>query len=59
MSTIRVGYSEPANVMGVFTMTDANAFRIIQDTCCPATCLVVRAEKLPKQSSMTSGQLSS
>ena len=41
---IRVGRSEPANGMDVFTMTDASAFRIIQDTCCPATCIVVRAE---------------
>ena len=40
---IRVGHSEPANGMDVFTMTDASAFRIIQDTCCPATCTVVRA----------------
>ena len=35
MSRVHVGYSEPANGMGVFTMTDASAFRVIQDTCCP------------------------
>ena len=39
-----MGVSEPANGMDVFTMTDASAFRKIQDTCCPATCIVVRAE---------------
>ena len=44
MSRIRVGYSEPANGMGVFTMTDASAFRTTQDTFCHTTCLVVRAE---------------
>ena len=39
-----IGHSELANGMDVFTTTGASAFRVLQDTCCPATWIVVSAE---------------
>ena len=43
---MRIAHRETANGIDAFKMTDASAVRTIQDTCCPAAVIVVRAENI-------------